>query len=188
MIIGKKNNRRRARTGASMMETALILPILLALTFPIVDYSFYFYIKDTLQAAAAAGARAAAPSSATNAMVTSAITKVMSGTGMANTRYTVTTSPSDVTTATAGTVVTVTISTTWGSAGTNMVAPAFGGIRSSKAILGSVSMVKESGIQPITGSGNQSGSSSSSSSSSGSSSSSSSGSSSGGGAGGCLGS
>ena len=43
--------------GASVLEMALVLPILLMLSFGVVDYGYYFYVKNTVQGAALAGAR-----------------------------------------------------------------------------------------------------------------------------------
>ena len=45
------------RRGGAILEAALVLPILLALSFGMVEYGYYFFVKHTLQGAARDGAR-----------------------------------------------------------------------------------------------------------------------------------
>jgi hypothetical protein len=99
-------------------------------------------LKSNFQAAATAGARAAIPSAATNTTATNIISSMMTASGIPSSHYTVTFNPSTVAT-TAGTTLNVTISTTWGTAGTHMLGTTFGGISSSKTIVGSASVLKE---------------------------------------------
>ena len=56
-----KDTHRAARSerGASSIETALILPVMLALMFGIIEFSRFFWIQHTVSAAAAEGARLA---------------------------------------------------------------------------------------------------------------------------------
>lgn len=140
------NTRRRTakRRGGSMLELVLILPILLMLSFGVVDYGYYFYLKNTLQGAAQAGARAAIPGTATNTNVTTAISNILTAAGLSSSNYTVTLSPTDVSTATAGSAVTVTITCTWANVGTHALSSSFGGISDSKQIVGVAVMRKES--------------------------------------------
>src|SRR4051812_13398788 len=53
------------RRGNAVMEMALVLPILLALSFGTVEFGYFFYVKHTLQGAARDGARQAILPSAT---------------------------------------------------------------------------------------------------------------------------
>lgn len=122
----------------------LVLPILLMLSFGVVDYGYYFYLKNTFQGAAQAGARAAVPATATNANVTTAIANVLTAAGLPSASYTVTLNPTDISTAAAGSSVTVTITTTWATVGTHALSSSFGGISDTKQVVGVAVMRKES--------------------------------------------
>ena len=130
--------------GGSAIELMLVMPILLMLSLGVIDYGYYFYLKNTLQGAAQAGARAAAPATATNTSVNAVISNILTAAGMPSSNYTVTFSPTDITTASVGSPVTVTISSSWANVGTHMLGPAFGGISNSKQIVGVAVMRKES--------------------------------------------
>ena len=134
----------RLRRGASVLEMALVLPILLMLSFGVVDYGYFLYVKNTVQGAAQAGVRTAITSSATNSTVTTVISNMMTAAGLQNSGYTVTFSPTDVSTASAGSTVSVTISCTWGNLGVHTLSSSFGGINNSKQIVGVAVMRKES--------------------------------------------
>ena len=125
------------------MQMALILPLLLMLTFGAVDFGYFFFVKNTLVGAAQAGVRAAIPQAALNSDVSTAVNNVMQSAGISSSNYTVTVSPSDITTATPQTKINVIVSTTWGQVGFNSLSLPYGGISSSKAISGSASMIKE---------------------------------------------
>lgn len=127
-----------------MLELMLVLPILLMLSFGVVDYGYYFYLKNTLQGAAQAGARAAIPGSATNSSVTTAVGNIMTAAGISSSNYTVTLSPTDVSTASAGSTVTVTVTCSWANVGTHALSSSFGGISNTKQIIGVAVMRKES--------------------------------------------
>jgi Flp pilus assembly protein TadG len=137
------NRCRRSNRGASTLQMALVLPVLLMLTFGAVDYGYFFFLKNTLVGAAQAGSRAAAPNTALNSDVTTAVNNIMSSAGIASSKYTITTSPTDITTAAPQSTVSVTVSTTWSQVGFKMLSLPYGGISSSKSIKGSASMVKE---------------------------------------------
>jgi len=122
----------------------LILPIILMLSFGVVDYGYYMYLKNTFQGAALNGVRAAIPATATNAIVTSAVSSAMTAAGLQSSGYTVTLTPSDVSTAAAGSNVTVQVTATWGNVGTHALGSAWGGISASKAVTGTAVMAKES--------------------------------------------
>jgi Flp pilus assembly protein TadG len=140
---GDRSCKSRARRGVSVLEMALVLPILLMLSFGAVDYGYFLYVKNTVQGAAQAGARAAIPSDATNAKVTSIISSMMTAAGLQSSSYQVTCNPSDVSTAAAGSPVTVTITCTWANVGLHALPVAMGGISNSKQVIGAAVMIKE---------------------------------------------
>ena len=59
--------------GASAVEMALILPLLLTLVFAVVDYSRFFFIRSTVTAAVADAARLAVLPGTTDAMIAAAV-------------------------------------------------------------------------------------------------------------------
>lgn len=80
---------RRTRRGSAVLETALVLSfVLLPLTFGAVEFSYFYFVKHTIQGASREGARAAIVKGATNADVDTAVSQVMSATGIPGT-YTV---------------------------------------------------------------------------------------------------
>lgn len=107
----------RSRRGNAILEAALVLPILLLLAFGTVEFGYYFYVRNNLQGAAREGARAAIVPSATNSDVNTAVANAMSTYGLQNSGYTITLSPSDVSGASSGTAITVTVQCTWGTVG-----------------------------------------------------------------------
>jgi Flp pilus assembly protein TadG len=134
----------RGRRGGSALELMLLMPILLMLTLGVVDYGYYFFLKSTLQGAAQAGARAAAPASATDTSVTAVISNILTASGLSSSNYTITYSPTDITTAAVGSTVTVTITCSWANVGTHALGTSFGGISDSKQIVGVAAIRKES--------------------------------------------
>ena len=135
--------RRRSRRGASTLQMVLILPVLLMLTFGAIDYGYFFFVKNTLVGAAQAGVRAAIPQTAANADVTTAVNNVMQAAGISSSDYTVSTSPTDITTAAPQAKIRVKVTTTWGQVGFTSLSIPYAGISSSKSITGSASMLKE---------------------------------------------
>lgn len=126
-----------------MIEFVLALPLLLMLTFGLVDYGYFFFAKNSLVSAAQIGARAAVPESATNTSVTSAISASLGASGFGNSAYTVTTSPADVSTASKGAAITVTVIAAWSNIGVHTLPTFLGGINSSKQVIGTAVMIKE---------------------------------------------
>jgi Flp pilus assembly protein TadG len=122
-----------------VLEAALVLPVLLSVAFGTVEFGHFFYIKNTLQGAAREGCRAAIVSGSTNADVTAAVNKQLTMAGLNTAQYTVTTSPATVSTVTAGTSVSVTVSAPWGTVGMRPV----GMISSGKTVSGACVMRHE---------------------------------------------
>ena len=136
--------RRQRHRGNAVLDMALVLPILLALAFGTVEFGYYFYVKHNVQAAAREGARAAIVPSAVAGDVTTAVQNVMNAAGLGSSGYT--TSVTDVngnainvSTATAGTAIKVTVQCTWGNVGVRPL----GVISSTKIVTGNTVMRKE---------------------------------------------
>lgn len=75
------------RRGGAILEAALVLPILLALAFGMIEFGYFFFVKHTLQGAAREGARVGIVPSGTNAAVNSAVTTAMRAAGLDGTGY-----------------------------------------------------------------------------------------------------
>ncbi len=101
------------RKGSATLETALALLVLFPLTFGMIEFSYFFYTKHSIQGAAREGARVAILPDATNTKVTTAISNAMTMAGLQSSGYTVTMSPSNVATAAAGAQMNVTVECTW---------------------------------------------------------------------------
>ncbi len=132
---------RPSRRGNAVLETALVLPILLALSFGLVEFGYFFYVKHNLQGAAREGARVAITPSATNTDVTNAILAALTPAGLHTSGYTVTLDPSDVSAAATGSNITVTVSCTWGTVGAGF--RPMGLISAGKSVTGVAVMRKE---------------------------------------------
>lgn len=133
-----------SRRGGAVLETALVMGVLIMLTFGTAEYGYYFFVKNTLAGAARDGVRAAIPSTAANSDVNTAIGNVMTAAHIPSSAYTVTTSPTDISTATAGAAVTVTVTCTWGTVGVTPLPVSMGGIATTKQVTGVAVMRKES--------------------------------------------
>ncbi len=141
----KPAKRLRFRSGNAVLDTALVMPILIGLSFGAVQYGYALYIKHTLQAAAREGARAAVVAGATATDVQTAVDSAMLAAGFAQAKYTrpPTIAPTGWATSSAGTTVTVTVQTTQGTAGVNVLPNYLGGIPTTKTLSGSTTMRKE---------------------------------------------
>jgi Flp pilus assembly protein TadG len=143
----RRSNRLR---GNAVLDLALVMPVLLGLTFGAMEYGYAFYLKHTLQGAAREGARAAVVSGATAQNVQDAVDGAMNTAGFAQAKYVrpptvVATNPATTpwTNATAGAQISVTVSATWGTAGVSVLPTWLGGIPTTKTISGATTMRKE---------------------------------------------
>lgn len=140
-----RKTRSGLRFGGAVLDAALVLPILLSLTFGTVEYGHYFFVKHAMQGAAREGARAAITPSATNATVTAAVNSSMSAAGFNSSVYTVSirnatdTANLNVSGLAAGTGILVKVSCTWGTVGLRPL----GLIGSNKQVVGMTTMRKE---------------------------------------------
>jgi len=137
--------RRRFRSGNAVLDMALVMPLLIGLTFGAVEYGYALYIKHSLQSAAREGARAAIVAGATTANVQQAVDDSMAAAGFAQSKYTrpPTISPANWPAAAAGTTITVSVTTSWGTAGISVLPTYLGGISSGKTLTGATTMRKE---------------------------------------------
>lgn len=133
------------RSGNAVLDMALVMPLLIMLTFGAVEYGYALYLKHTLQGAAREGARAAIVAGATATSVQQAVDDAMAAAGFLQTKYTrpVTIEPSNWATAAAGQTIKVTVQTTWGTAGVNCLPTVLGGIGPAKVLHGATTMRKE---------------------------------------------
>ncbi|MDB5323946.1 MAG: uncharacterized protein JWN40_5577 [Phycisphaerales bacterium] len=140
--------RRGRRRGNAVLDLAFVLPILLMLAFGVVEYGYYFFVKNNVQAAAREGARAAVVPSATYQNVLDAVTNVMTSAGLNNTGYSVTVTDTaggaiSMTTVAAGTSIKVSVQCTWGSVGVHPLPEVMGGMAPTKLVKGATVMRKE---------------------------------------------
>src|SRR5438105_11295621 len=115
-LIYKPNSRARLlRCGNAIVEMALLLPVLIGLTFGAAEYGYAMYVKHTLQGASREGARASVVAGAVAADVQTAVDNSMSAAGFAQAKYTrpPTITPSGWATSAVGTAVSVQVSATW---------------------------------------------------------------------------
>jgi Flp pilus assembly protein TadG len=145
----RSNQTIHRRSGASLLETTIVLTLLLMIViFPSIEFAYFFYLKHSLQGAAREGARAAIVPSAANSDVNSAIATAMSTAGLTNSGYTVAIRNSadsanvDVATAASGTAILVKVTCTWQNAGIGRLG-IYQLIPTSKQIIGKTVMRKE---------------------------------------------
>lgn len=146
---------RRRRSANGTIELVLLLPVLLAFSFGLVEFGQYMFIKHCFESAARDAARVAILPSATQTAVTNVLTNTLS---QANITYnsswlTITDlgpgstgSVSDVSTVAQGDELQLTLSATYSSI-PSAVRPLFSttgfGIGSGKTVVGECTMIKE---------------------------------------------
>lgn len=81
-----------------LIEIALVLPLLLALTLGLIEYGWLFLKDQAITNAARQGARIGVLPYSTNADALASITQLMTSAGLAGSGYTVTFTPSNVAT------------------------------------------------------------------------------------------
>jgi Flp pilus assembly protein TadG len=138
----------RRRRGSALLDMAFVLPILLGLAFGVVEYGYFFFVKNSVQAAAREGARAAAVPSATLQNVVDSVSSVMTASGLNKTDYTVAVTDTsgatiNMATVAAGASIKVSVQCTWGSVGVHPLPEALGGLPPTKLVKGATVMRKE---------------------------------------------
>lgn len=135
--------RTRRGTGATVLEMALTLMVLMALTFGTVEFGHFFFLKNTVQGAAREGVRAAMTPSGSNADVTDAVNSTLQAAGLTLSDFTTTVKVNGVVanadSAAAGQTIEVTVQAAWGTVGLRPM----GLIDSTKALRGVAVMRKE---------------------------------------------
>ena len=135
--------RRARRTGATVLEMALTLMVLLSLTFGTVEFGHFFFLKNTVQGAAREGVRAAMTPSGSNADVTAAVNSTLQAAGLTLNDFTTTVKVNGVVanadSAAPGQTIEVTVQATWGTVGLRPMSL----IDSTKALRGVAVMRKE---------------------------------------------
>lgn len=139
-------SRRSKRRGGSIIELMLTLGILLNLTFGMVEFGYYFFVKNSEEGAAREGCRAGIVTGATNSSITSSVTNSMSAAGLANSGYTTLIQDTsgntlDVSTASSGQQIVVKVQATWSVAGAGFRPLSL--IGGSKVVLGTCVMRHE---------------------------------------------
>ena len=110
------------RHGGAVLETAVILPFVLLMTFGLIEYGHFFYMKHILMGAAREGGRAAIIASSTNDTVAETVEAAMTAAGMTVAQYSIVvevngTATTDLTTAAKGDLITVKIESQWDAVG-----------------------------------------------------------------------
>jgi Flp pilus assembly protein TadG len=106
----RRSQRSRGRRALSLVEMALILPMLVLVTFAVIEYAWMFLNQHQVTNAAREAARLASLPNSTSSQVTSELSTLMSQYNLGSSGYTATLTPTDITTATRGQLVTVQIS------------------------------------------------------------------------------
>ena len=106
------NSQARRRTGAAVVEFAVVAPLLFALVLGIIEFGRAMMVLELLNNAARAGCRAGVLSGSSNTDVNSAITTALTGSGVnsPSTTIDVNGSQADVSTAQTGDTISVTVS------------------------------------------------------------------------------
>jgi Flp pilus assembly protein TadG len=140
------------RGGNAVLEMALILPILLGLTFGSVEYGYALFVKHAMVGAARDGARAAIVAGANSTSIQAAVDAAMQSAGFTQSQYT---RPVTIemlhngsystgwTSAAPGDGIRVTVQAQWGTIGIDVLPTWLGGIDDNKALATAVVMRKE---------------------------------------------
>lgn len=104
-----RRDKYRKSRGVVTIEAALVFPILLLLTFGMIEYGWLFLRMETMTNASRRGARVAAMPDATSGEVNAVIDDIMDASGINVTNYQVTISPSDISSLNPGDPITVNV-------------------------------------------------------------------------------
>jgi len=134
---------KRPAHGNTLIQAALVLPLLVMLGMGGAEYGYFFSVKSSVQAAAREGSRASTAITATNSTVTTAISDAMTNSGLGASGYTVTLSPTNMVGLPSGQQITVTVNCPWSAVGVRALPASLGGIPSTKMVSVSVVMNRE---------------------------------------------
>ncbi len=99
--------RLKEKRGTALIETAIVMLILLLITFGIMEYGWLFHRIQQMNGIARAGARQAVLPDSTLAAVQNSVLAVANGHGIYG--YTMTITPGDITVLASGELITVTV-------------------------------------------------------------------------------
>jgi Flp pilus assembly protein TadG len=126
----------KCKRGAALVEMALVLPILLLLTFAVIEYGWMTFRASQVGQAARHGARIAVRPAATVEEIEAAVADIMEGAGL--TEYTLTITPEDPATE-VGDPVTVVVLVNYGPI--SLTGSSF--VPVPETLVGNVTMAKE---------------------------------------------
>lgn len=109
--------RHRRQRGTSLVEMAIVLPLLLLVLFGMIEYGWIFLKSQQLTNAARHGARIAVTPDATTAQVQTAIDSLMADADLDGSGYSITITPGDVSTPAVGEPIEVSISVPYANIG-----------------------------------------------------------------------
>src|SRR4051794_16078956 len=101
--------RQFTRRGISVVQVALVIPLLFAMTFAVIEYGWMFTKYGQLAHATREGARFGARDSATAAQVQATVNSYLNRAGINSNYATVVVTPSNLSTLAAGSPLTVTV-------------------------------------------------------------------------------
>ena len=127
------------RRGGAVLEAAIVMPMILILTFGMIEVGHYFYLKHAMQCAAREAARLAI---LPKGDPSTAVSDAMARAGLSSANFTVTTDPADLSTAAAGDEMTVTVEATWSAVGVRPMHLLSGSL----VLRGSAVMMKEGNL------------------------------------------
>ncbi len=110
MMRPRGGNGARRRRGAAMAESSIVLSVFFLIVLGIIEMSQLGMTSQVVTNAVNAGCRVAVIANHSQADVTSAVSTLMSSAGIGSSSYTLTTTPTDVTTSHHGDSITVTVS------------------------------------------------------------------------------
>lgn len=107
-----RRHRHRAQRGLALIEMALVLQLLVLLTFAVIEYGWMFYRQGQVVNAARQGVRVGVAGSGTNADIEAQVLDQMTRAGLADS-YTLTVDPPDAGAMLTGDLLTVTVSVSY---------------------------------------------------------------------------
>lgn len=105
--IGFFGKRLKEKRGVALLETAIVMLLLIFITFGIMEYSWLFHRIQQMNSCARAGARQAVLPDSRPALVRDAVSILTTGYGIAG--YTLTLNPGDIVALGSGELITVTV-------------------------------------------------------------------------------
>jgi Flp pilus assembly protein TadG len=81
-MVGKGQHRTHRRRGSGVLELALTLSILFSICYGLIEYGYYFFVKNTMEGAAREGCRAGIVTGGTTAECNAAIINQLQAAGL----------------------------------------------------------------------------------------------------------